>query len=184
MKKLDYSTLWQLHHDAEHHQFQSPLSAAYLGAAWLLQGSKEKGEKFLLQSEWIKREYRYDDYDYGSQLRDQAKILALLSELEKVIQFSTELTDFRNRLAKRVMIRATRDSYLSTQERIALVQAGIALKTLNQKPVEVVVEHEGHRRGLKASGSGHFTVMSGDIVKNPNKSPLFCTGDDNGPCRA
>ncbi|SHO58175.1 alpha-2-macroglobulin family protein [Vibrio quintilis] len=173
MKQLDYSTLWQLSNVAEKHQLNSPLSAAYLGAAWLLQGSKEKGEKFLLQSEWLKQQSRYADYDYGTQLRDQARILVLLSELEKVIKFSTELSDYRNRLAKKVMIRATRDSYLSTQERIALVQAGIALKALNQKPVELILEHDGHRRRLQTTGSGSVTAMSGDIVKNPNPDPLF-----------
>ncbi|MEI8634524.1 alpha-2-macroglobulin family protein [Vibrio sp. PP-XX7] len=157
-RKINYTTLWALDQSARNKPLQSPLSAAYLGAALLLNGALERGEFYLKQVELIQRKssddasYNYADYDYGSLLRDYAQTVLVLSTLENSIKLSDDLMALRNRLASQLTRMLSEHSYLSTQEQVSVVEAGIALKALNQDPVDIVLNHGGGQDILHAKG--------------------------------
>ncbi|SMS02108.1 MG2 domain protein [Vibrio mangrovi] len=171
--RVDYTSVWALKQTTPPEKMTSPLSAAYLGGALLLHGAQRDGEAYFRQIESIQRHSDSEDYDYGSSLRDYAGTIVVLTTLDKVIKLSDDMLSLRNRLAEEVVHMARQRRYLSTQEQIALVKAGVALHQINQEPVDLVVGHGDQQRKLSATGIGYASVVPGDKLFNPNDHELF-----------
>ena len=167
------SDLWRL----EQYTFQSALDAAHLGAAFMLAGDAAKGEQYLLTANTVARaDIDWRDYDYGSTLRDQARIVSLLSQLEQKVKLSTALQALRNQLAEKVIAAAQQTRYLSTQEHNALVEAGIALKQANAQQVSVVLDGTEH----VAQGVGAAPIWPELVVENAQDTPLYYIASARG----
>lgn len=118
--KASLGHLRQLMDSANHSQSLLPL--IHLGIALHNQGDSENGNKMLAQA--FNKETRASYYlgDYGSNIRDIALTIHLLTrhklESDKVFDYAIELAELLK----------TRN-YLSTQERNALYLAGLALQS-------------------------------------------------------
>lgn len=176
-QRLEYTTLWQLDKFSREKGISAPLSAAYLGGAFLLHGAQPQANYYFNQVTELSRTNRHNrsrDYDYGSTIRDYAKIVTLLSELEQVITLSDELQSLRNEMAERIVNLFAERRYLSTQEQTSLVQAGVALNALNQQPVSMEVSTGDNEFSLlNAMGSGLASVKKDGTIVNPNDHDLY-----------
>ncbi|CCN81694.1 putative Large extracellular alpha-helical protein [Vibrio nigripulchritudo SFn27] len=166
-----YNTSQQLT-DKPNHAI-SRLSAAHFGGAFLLNGQTNQGEKFFswTESDTMRSRTRY--YEYGSNIRDMAMTIAILEDVRKVIKLSPEMLSLRNRLAIRVMELSAQRNWLSTQERMALVRAGIALKQDNGTSVSIEISENGTQRESTAKSSGHELLAVGSTLSNPSNQPVF-----------
>lgn len=100
------------------------LPLTQLGLALIRQGDNQRGDQALQQATALRAkawQQRYHWYsDYGSSVRDEAQILALLASNQRLP------ADFSQRLLQ-LSERIRQDHYLSTQERNSLFMLGLAL---------------------------------------------------------
>ncbi len=173
--KLDYNQLWTLSRTNTSKQL-SPVSSAYLGGAFLLQGQQSEGERFFNQVEALdaqKYPYHYGDYSYSSFVSDYAKTIVVLSQVEKVIKLSDDMLALRNRLVEKVIKRAAERRYLSTREQTALVEAGLALKAGNRDFAELTLVHRRKPKDYQAHGLGMIDAAAGDTIINKTAKPIY-----------
>ncbi|WP_394174620.1 alpha-2-macroglobulin family protein [Thalassotalea litorea] len=136
--QIDYGKLQQLQGGFA----PGPLASAYLGAALMLKGDIENGQKLLLDSKKTPRIAQHSwNYDYGSYLRDYARIAIVISELGGYVKLSDEVIRMRNDLIQKVKRDLNRRQYLSTQEQIALVELGTLLGQDRQQPYQYQYAH-------------------------------------------
>ncbi|CAK3961483.1 alpha-2-macroglobulin [Vibrio crassostreae] len=155
--------------------YVSPLSYAHIGGAYLLNGRKISGEHYLnkvLASSPISRR-NHDEYEYGSQLRDIALTISILNDVERVIKLSNDMVMLRNRLAITAMELANKKSYLSTQERIALIRAGIALRQHALDLVELSINDHDQVTQIREQGMNQKQLKAGTIITNMGDLPVF-----------
>ncbi|WP_434339597.1 alpha-2-macroglobulin family protein [Motilimonas cestriensis] len=175
--QVTVSDLWQL----EQVSFSSALDSAHLGAAFMLAGDAAKGQQYLLNANIQTRQStRWQDYDYGSAIRDNARIISLLAQLEQRVKLSQSLVTLRNQLVEKVVQLASKDRYLSTQENNALVEAGISLKQLNQQPVGLILD------GVEqtAQGQGSAPMWPELVLENKSANPVYVIASAQGHANA
>ncbi|PKF77771.1 hypothetical protein CW749_19735 [Vibrio sp. vnigr-6D03] len=151
----------------------SRLSAAHLGGAFLLNGQTKQGEEYLSWAESDTMRSRISYYEYGSDVRDLALTISILEDVQKVMKLSPDMIELRNRLAIRVMELSASKSYLSTQERIALVRAGIALKNDTNETVELLIRENDVDRKVSSQGSGQELLAVGSSVSLAGDQSVF-----------
>jgi len=151
---------------------QSGLPLLHLAIALKNMGDEPRSQQVLLQSLSKERSSRLHwSSDYGSQLRDQAQILALLDEYDLVPQKQREerLFALSDLLA--------RQSYLSTQERGALFMVGMRLLNWSSGDWQAKLQTTGQSfalsnaaRALVFSGE----ALSGDLqIENTSERTLY-----------
>lgn len=153
----------------------SPLSYAHIGGAYLLNGQQRSGEYFLnkVLIEAQQKNTTSYEYEYGSNLRDFALTITILNDIERVIKLSDNMTIFKNHLAVITMELANKRSYLSTQERIALIRAGIALSQHSQALVELNIKDEHQVTKITEKGMNQKQLTAGTIITNSGSQPVF-----------
>lgn len=117
-----------------HYQHEmSPLSRAYLGAAHLLLGNEGLGKTILENVEFANwnRHYGY----YYTDVAEIALTLNLFNQL-KVGRYYNAPTQQVERLLSQLDERLARRTYLSTQERYALIKLGIELPK-DSRPIQL-----------------------------------------------
>ncbi len=113
-------------------QAKSGLPLVQLGIALILQGDKRKGLKAIKEGLEIKRSEKYLG-DYGSNIRDDAFMLALLHQHN---------INIKNKLIFSIRDNMINRRYLSTQERIAIFRAGYHLLQNNNNPLIIGVHQD------------------------------------------
>ncbi|QDP01629.1 alpha-2-macroglobulin family protein [Thalassotalea sp. PS06] len=173
-----------------------PLASAYLGAALMLKGDVQAGQRLILDSRETPRTNQYAyGYDYGSYLRDYARIAVVISQLSEHIKLSNELISLRNDLVEKVKKDLNRRRYLSTQEQIALVELGSMLNRDNQTSYQFdyasskgqdayeqgVPEHGTPEQGASRQGISRVSLVADSVLKNTNDFPLYVEILARGP---
>ncbi|MGR6872481.1 alpha-2-macroglobulin family protein [Pseudomonas sp. HK3] len=169
--KASLGHLRQLMDSTSHSQSLLPL--IHLGIALHNQGDSENGNKILAQA--FTKEARSSYYlgDYGSQIRDIALAIHLLTrhklETDKVFDYSIELAGL---LKER--------NYLSTQERNALYLAGLALQTGSNKQWEADIRFASAMQSIKHTGlmskfHQGYELTNGIAITNRTDSPLYAS---------
>ncbi|MUK94624.1 hypothetical protein GNP80_19600 [Aliivibrio fischeri] len=172
--------------NANKNHYVSPLSYAHIGGAYLLNGRRISGEHYLnkvLTPSPISRQ-THDDYEYGSQLRDIALTITILNDVERVIKLSNDMVLLRNRLAITAMELANKKSYLSTQERIALIRAGIALRQHAQGVVQLNIKENNQVTRIREQGMNQVELNTGTIISNSGDNSVFLQVATSGLIKA
>lgn len=117
----------------------SPLSAAYLGASFMILGNEQTGNRHL-NTAWNKMNQRDQEYGYyQSRVSEIALILTLFNEL------SARGFDMNTTLQESIL--SMLDTYLnerkyfSTQDRYALIKLGIDMPK-DDRPIELIINGE------------------------------------------
>ncbi|MFO6422611.1 alpha-2-macroglobulin family protein [Motilimonas sp. KMU-193] len=171
--QIAVSDLWRL----EQQKINTPLDAGHLGAAFLLAGDEAKGQQYLLQANTLSRaELEWSQFDYGSQIRDRAQVVAILGQLSSRITLAPVLVTLRNQLAEKVVEQAQASRYLSTQEKIALISAGISLRQGNNTPVSLQLD------GLTVTGEGQggSPIWPELVIENKGNEPIYLMASARG----
>ncbi|MBF9003588.1 alpha-2-macroglobulin family protein [Vibrio nitrifigilis] len=179
-KRSDISNLYSLYRRLDKESLPTSASAAYLGGAFLLAGDRQKADELFAQIPNTSRRYFWDDYDFGSQLRDDADALNVLLELNKELKLSNELLALKNRLIESVIHQAEKRSYLSTQEQSSLVKAGLNLKQEAQAPVTISTSHAGTTTEHSAKGTGAIQVKPFTTITNQDNKPIYLQINTSG----
>lgn len=153
-------------------QAPSGLSLVQLGTALKLMGDDNRAEQAIKEGLALKR-IRLDRYwwlgDYGSAVRDDALILAMLQEHKLVAD------DMINERLLRLSDEVAGSSWLSTQERNALFLAGYRLVLTPEKTWQAEVDIAGNKHTLTnlqpsiAFSSKEMSDIS--TLKVSNKTP-------------
>ncbi|WP_068546501.1 alpha-2-macroglobulin family protein [Thalassotalea crassostreae] len=164
--KISYAQLEQI----EITPLNSSLSAAHIAGAALLLGDVNKAEYYFDNIKRYQREkYNYWVGDYGSLVRDYAKTVAIISELEQQMKLPTNITRLRNELVAKLQDTLPKRYYLSTQEQTALVTAGIALSKGNDKAFTLDIDSQTQNY----QGLSDTKISIGTVIENTNAHELF-----------
>ncbi len=150
---------------------KSALPLVHLSLALTMAGDKRRGKEALELAFTVERDDTLYLGDYGSRLRDQAMILGLLlrhyPEHEQIETLALSVSDLL--LDK---------PWLSTQEQLAVLQAGLALTQASGKPWklalrdavgETLIQAAGReRRGLELSA-----LQQGMSLENQGEQALY-----------
>ncbi|HGD3320936.1 TPA: alpha-2-macroglobulin [Proteus mirabilis] len=119
----------------ERNQAGSGLALVQLGVALKLMGDNSRAESLIAEGVTMPRKYNYGLGDYGSTIRDQALIIALLSEnnLETQTRDASVITLSDN---------LTGREWFSTQESNSLYLAGRFFIDMAEKPWEVTINRQ------------------------------------------
>ncbi|RLR49578.1 hypothetical protein CKA49_38125, partial [Pseudomonas aeruginosa] len=166
----------------ERNQSGSGLALVQLGIALKLMGDNNRAEGLIAEGVTTTRKYNYGLGDYGSTIRDQALIIALLSE-------NNLDTQSRDASVMTLSDNLTGREWFSTQESNSLYLAGRFFINMAEKPWEVVVNRQVPpinsdravnetltatqlQEGLELSNRGGTTVYSRmNIVGYPKTTP-------------
>lgn len=153
----------------------SRLSYAHIGGAYLLNGRQRSGEYFLnkVLTEAQEKNLTSHEYEYGSELRDFALTITILNDVERVIKLSNKMTILKNRLAIAAMELANKRNYLSTQERIALIRAGIALSQHTHDLVELSIKDQKQVAKISEKGINQKQLNAGAVITNTGTQSVF-----------
>ncbi|OBT17884.1 MULTISPECIES: alpha-2-macroglobulin family protein [unclassified Vibrio] len=152
---------------------KNSLSNAYLGAAFYRLGDMRTSKRYFDRVN--SRYFRYGENNYyDSEISSNAKIVSIVSELEKLGPINAKLNKMRIDSAKEIFEDLNSRSYFSTQEKYALAKAGFELKALNQHPVKV--SQNGHQ--IRASKA--LTMKLGDRFNNDTAQPIYVTESIDG----
>jgi hypothetical protein len=164
--KLEYSKLVFV----EKSQLQTPLSAAHIGGAAMLLGDMSKAHFYFSKLLTYKRNASYYKYkDYGSTIRDYAQTVAIIGKLQQEVKLSPSIIKLRNSLVAEIQDKIISKRYFSTQEKIALVNAGSDLSKSNSKRYNFIVDGKNnYYKGLNSA-----KMSAGTIVENTNDHELF-----------
>lgn len=150
----------------------SRLALAQLAGALLLNGGQQQAMVLFNQIDRFQPPAsQYYAWDYGSKLRDLAATISILSEIETKVKLNHQLQSLRNKLALQVVALANQRNYLSTQEKIALVQAGIQLKQLNQSPLAIELTEQSQTKHINREGQGLYTANT--RLTNTSDEPVY-----------
>ncbi|RCU50004.1 alpha-2-macroglobulin family protein [Corallincola holothuriorum] len=117
---------------------ESPLPLVHLGIAFKLLGDEQRSTEALALSQTLRREENKYLADYGSPLRDNAIVLALLAEHGLApAQQNDGLLDLADQL--------TRQRWLSTQDRAALLQLALQLDVEKDWRATMKLAGQAHR---------------------------------------
>ncbi|MCE2571961.1 alpha-2-macroglobulin family protein [Motilimonas eburnea] len=171
--QIAVSDLWRL----EQQPINSPLDAGHLGAAFLLAGDEAKGQQYLLAANTTNRTERdWRQFDYGSLVRDRAQVVAIMGQIADRITLNSALLKLRNQLAEKVIEQAHRQRYLSTQEKQALIAAGISLKQGDTRPVSLQLDG----KPVTAKGQGGSAIWPELVIENSGTEAVYLMASARG----
>ncbi|GIL41537.1 alpha-2-macroglobulin family protein [Roseiterribacter gracilis] len=150
-------------------RLKSPVAAAELGAAFALVGDAAAARTSFQQAASLPLVTANEWVDYGSDLRNQAALTALLAEA-KVSDAATITA-----AAEKTQQLAQQKRPLSTQEQAWLLRAGKAL--LGQQPAAIKLEVDGK---ATTSTGPYFAEQRGGVgklpaIKNAGSAPLYAS---------
>ncbi len=157
----------------KHTDSQSFLPLIHLGLALHNQGDIKNGAKLLDQALSNISRGNYYLGDYGSDLRDKALAIHLLSrhKIKEADVFKLAV-DLAHELKSR--------HYLSTQERNALFLAGLALETNNNRSWQADLKYADVLKTINASGNRSTFLQGEDVAQgisltNRSQNLLYTT---------
>ena len=155
------------------------LSVAHLGLALSLQGDKVRGEKAIEQAFDTPGERPRYLWDYGSQLRDRALMIALTHERGVArAAWDAKAIDLGRDLDAR---RAGGRLYLSTQEQIALARLGKALSSAQGKQVSGTLTEGGVGQPVAAARMVGRSYDAATLAKGVRFDPAGPQSGEAGP---
>ena len=139
-------------------QSKSPLPLVHLAVALKLQGDGERSAKaMIVAANTARKSGRYLG-DYGSVIRDEALILSLN------IQYQLSLADANERLFK-LSEQIYRKTYMSTQERDAILQLALALEIDDpQNPWAAKLNQAAGTQDIESYGRWDKLIKGRDAV--------------------
>ena len=154
----------------------SSLSQAQLGATFFLLGDMKTGQRFFInsQQQFAKKWIRSPNNYYESELSSAAKLISLISAVEKIGPIDRDLEKYRIEAAEKVLQLSKKRKYFSTQEKYALMIAGFDLQKINTQPVHI------NKNGRDTSVSKPIDVAIGDNYSNTSGSLLYVTQSVEG----
>ncbi|PNQ71816.1 hypothetical protein C1141_01045 [Vibrio agarivorans] len=154
----------------------SSLSQAQLGATFFLLGDMKTGQRFFIssQQQFAKKWIRSPNNYYESELSSAAKLISLISAVEKIGPIDSDLEKYRIEAVEKVLQLSKKRKYFSTQEKYALMIAGFDLQKINTQPVHI------NKNGRDTSVSKPIDVAIGDNYSNTSGSPLYVTQSVEG----
>jgi uncharacterized protein YfaS (alpha-2-macroglobulin family) len=157
------------------------LGMVQLGIAMALQGDRETGRAAV--AEGLARTYPADKFlgDYGSVVRDDALMLALVTRHVDVIGEQPLVNELILRLSGELRGKA----YLSTQDRFAIFLAGEALNAATPRPWKAEISASGARESVSverrlARGYDIAALRGGVRVQPQAEFPLYAITDVTG----
>lgn len=158
------------------------LPLVQLGIALALQGDKEHGAQAV--AEGLGKTYPDNRYlgDYGSAVRDDALMLALVTRHADVLGDQSALIDA---LILRLADEQRGKQWLSTQERFAIFLAGEAIGAVAPKPWKAEIVSGGKRESISverrlARGYDIAALRAGVRVQPQSDVPLYAITDVTG----
>ncbi|MBQ4811872.1 hypothetical protein J8M20_11015 [Pseudoalteromonas luteoviolacea] len=137
MGKLSFSDLEALHLRTH----PSQLSLLHLAAAYANTGASVQSAALLNQYRQQTRSQHYF-YDYGSDIRDQALATLALDDIAQLQDLSEQAQKLRSALLERLPEQVTAQSWLSTQERAALLRGAVAATQHNLQTLNVQIDQD------------------------------------------
>ncbi|CAM4179337.1 alpha-2-macroglobulin family protein [Vibrio neonatus] len=148
------------------------LSNAYLGAVFYRLGDMRSSRDYFRQAEYAIE--LHDDNYYDSLLSARAKIVSIVSDLEKQGPINRQMSELRIESAKAIFKALNKRSYFSTQERYALAKAGFDLQALNKKPIQI------SKNGQLVPSSKAVSMQLGDRFQNESHDVAYVTESIDG----
>ncbi|MGL6258516.1 alpha-2-macroglobulin family protein [Vibrio sp. WXL210] len=150
-------------------QWPSRLSYVQLNAAFAMAGDPERVEAMLRRLSSTRRVNGYIG-DYGSELRDDALVYAILDQLERRgLIDSDRVAETKVKLFNQTLARTNQKRWLSTQENNALVLAGGIAADLNRAPLTIEVNGESQTH----DGAGSVVAKPGLVLSNTTDKPVY-----------
>jgi len=178
VKRARLGTLRNLYNSSFDHA-NTGLSQIQLGLALLQMGDKNNGAEALAKAlRNFPQEYRYWG-DYGSEIRDLGMSIYLLLEHQ-------QLSDEALRLSLQLRDATLSKPWLSTQERIALFMAGIALEESFSSPWKALWRiGDGEIQNIENQQGWHKLLNSeqlqeGFLLTSEHSKPLYLGALVNG----
>ncbi|KZN47288.1 alpha-2-macroglobulin family protein [Pseudoalteromonas luteoviolacea] len=134
---LSYSDLEALHLN----NHPSQLSLLHLAAAYANTGASAQSATLLNQYNQQTRGQLYF-YDYGSDIRDHALATLALNDIAQLQDLSGQAQKLRSTLLGQLPEQVTKQSWLSTQERAALLRGAVAATKHNQQTLNVQINQD------------------------------------------
>ncbi|MGF1688852.1 MG2 domain-containing protein [Photobacterium japonica] len=160
--------------------YPSMLSYLHMAASYAQVGDHSKALTMLKQAKTIQRQRNYMD-DYGSVLRDNAKAVSVLDTLTVMPVLNDAATRLQATFLESVIDQQASESWLSTQERGALLQAAIVTEARNKaEPISVNIAS----KALTEIRSVEVAVLPGITLSNPNDFPLYVNLQATGYAKA
>lgn len=136
------------------------LPLVQLGLALQLQGDNQRGQAALKEAQEKTGERPRYLGDYGSDVRDEAMLIALLHENKQV---SPELSARVLKLARMVRTPEKQRYWLSTQEQLAIFRLGRAMLGENQRGLQGELRYGGRSEALNGRSLVSREVTLGDL---------------------
>lgn len=148
-------------------QFPTELSKAYIGAALALYGDHERSERIFAEAahqQGLLTEVNWARSNYGSNLRDDAAILALAAESRPMSQIVPDMTNVVGKEWEK-------STWTSTQEQAWLTLAARALKDADQD-IRVEVNDQVKKGGYETRLTGDALLTHPINIVNTANDPV------------
>jgi hypothetical protein len=148
-------------------QFPTELSKAYIGAALALYGDHQRSERIFAEAahqQGLLQDVNWNRSDYGSNLRDDAAILALAAESRPQSQIVPEMTNLVGKEWEKTI-------WTSTQEQAWMTLAARALKNGDQD-IRVEVNDQVKKGGYEARMTGEELLTHPINIVNTANDPV------------
>ncbi len=170
--KLSFSDLEKL--AFEH--YPSTLSKLQVAASYIKTGALAQAEALLNATDSQKRSSEYF-YDYGSPLRDAAQSVLVLNQISQHPKFRSQAWQLQNSLLEQIPDMQQQRQWLSTQERVAILQAAILSEQENlERSVKVVI----NQQPIEKKGTLSLPLSVNLAISNPTNQPLYTKLMTNG----
>ncbi|MDK2595828.1 alpha-2-macroglobulin family protein [Pseudoalteromonas obscura] len=162
--KLSYSDLEAL----DITTYPTQLSLIQFVAALANTGAIAQASKLLNQFD---SQTRVEDYiyDYGSNIRDIALVVNTLNDIKKLRGLNSKAQKIANRLVEQLPELAANKTWLSTQERAALLRSAVSASSQNQAPLNVTINGQS----ITHHGVLEHPLTPDLHLKNNTDSPLY-----------
>ncbi|MDN3611834.1 alpha-2-macroglobulin [Vibrio ostreicida] len=151
------------------------LNSLYLGATFYILGDLKTAETYInaASKTLTSKVVDYSNY-YDSKLSGYAKIINVVSELEKLTSLTPALEKLRIQSAEQIFELANDRRYFSTQDRFALAVAGLNLESKNAQGVSISMNSSSR------FVTEPLVMKQDDIYENTSPSPLYVTETVSG----
>ncbi|MGF1724366.1 alpha-2-macroglobulin family protein [Photobacterium nomapromontoriensis] len=150
-------------------QYPSLLSYLQLAASFAHVGDSDKALAMLKQAKTVTRSEQYLD-DYGSDIRDNAQSVQVLVRLQSVPMLNLAASELQAQLLESAVEQSLAQSWLSTQERGALLQAAVVTQ---QKNAEQVFDIAINDKASSYTGTFNVPLLPEMTITNNNTFPLY-----------
>lgn len=149
--------------------YPSILSYLQLAASFAHVGDSDKALAMLKQAKTVTRSEQYLN-DYGSDIRDNAQSVQVLAALQSVPMLNLAASELQAQLLEAVIDQSSGQSWLSTQERGALLQAAIITQEKNDsQPFNIAIND----KASTYTGAFNVPLQPDMAITNNNAFPLY-----------